>query len=30
VLTDISDAKIMSLAMRESESRLRAIVETQG
>jgi PAS domain S-box-containing protein len=30
VLTDISDAKIMALAMQESESRLRAIVETQG
>jgi len=30
VLTDISDAKIMALAMQESESRLRAIVKTQG
>jgi hypothetical protein len=26
VLTDISNAKIMALAMRESESRLRALM----
>lgn len=30
VLTDISDAKIMSLAMRESESKLRAIVDSHA
>jgi PAS domain S-box-containing protein len=30
VLTDITDAKIMAAAMHESESRLRAIVETHG
>jgi PAS domain S-box-containing protein len=30
VLTDITDAKVMALAMQESESRLRAIVETHG
>ena len=30
VLTDITDAKVMALAMHESESRLRAIVETHG
>lgn len=30
VLTNITDAKVMALAMQESESRLRAIVETQS
>jgi PAS domain S-box-containing protein len=30
VLTDISDAKVMALAMRESESRLRAIVDSHA
>lgn len=30
VLSDITDAKVMALAMQESESRLRAIVETHA
>lgn len=30
VLTDITSSKVLALAMQESESRLRAIVETQG
>jgi PAS domain S-box-containing protein len=30
VLTDITSAKVLALAIQESESRLRAIVETQG
>jgi PAS domain S-box-containing protein len=30
VLTDITSTKVLALAMQESESRLRAIVETHG